>query len=283
MFKEGAGGIGNPRPFSDVDLKWATASPEELQSVFEEFAKNSIYTPLIGGESKIYPGHACIVSDFGIHVCRQYFTKGEEPGAFNLSDYAKFEKRELVGGRFIYVPLEVMKEIEGIRDGIGFDRIGRGPFHDVHNAYIGRQTGRVDLSVDIENNTGHIDGIWGWHKENGRYSGKFDFARVAEREPIEAQLDFGTRTITTGQNSVEATYSEKENGERVVILNVVQKGESIGTITIPVTTDTEKVKEKLFPKLDFSDPFNVHPNADSSWLEADLLKAVGIVYNLRSR
>lgn len=282
MFNEinGSGGTNDPKPLSDVNLKWATANPQELQSAFEEFARDSRYISIYKS-TKIYPENASIVSDYDTSVWRHYFVKGEKSGVFDLSDYARFEKRELMGGGFVYVPIFVKKDIEGTIDAINLDRVGTSLFHDGLGRYVRREGKDFDLYVDERG--GHVDEIFGCHRKDGKIDGVFNFARSETRSPIEVELDFGARTITTGDNSVEATYVQKEDGERVVILKVVQKGEPLGTITIPVIIDNERVKRKLFPESDFADPFNAHPNADSSWLETDLLETVGIVWNLKSR
>lgn len=68
-----------------------------------------------------------------------------------------------------------------------------------------------------------------------------------------------------GDAFIEATFNT--NDDESFVTRVIK---------IPLKIDPTRVKEQLFPPEIFSDPFNVDPEDDSSRLNADLEKAVGI-------
>lgn len=90
---------------------------------------------------------------------------------------------------------------------------------------------------------------------------------------------------------VETNYGETGGGEihleynkdieRIILTSISKKfGREVKeSVKIPLGVDREKVIETLFPRKEglLEDPFNAEPSQDSSWLNADFLRVVGIV------
>jgi len=75
------------------------------------------------------------------------------------------------------------------------------------------------------------------------------------------------------QISYQATYVEDVD---LIKIKKQENGEVKDEVEIPATLDITEIKEKLFPKTYFSDPYETDPGEDTSWKRPDLLEILKI-------